>query len=229
MTRRKSSAVHQKDDDLHEALAVLISCTHRKRRPLPLPDIAKWLKLAVAKLGSYSAVADRIGLSSKMLRQFSYVDRLAEPVQELFQNRRLDSVDAATHLAMLPLRDQKVIANALAVGKADTADIRAVIQLRQSGQCGPISGLLNRVTESKPRQEFVAEFVVRGTLTRANILRAFKRYVPAREILQLEIEGALGRLILTHKGRQALARAADTFGVSLKNVIPNILQGPNRR
>ena len=227
MTKRKRSQHTQDDDELKEALAVLISCTRSKKRPLPLTEIAKWLKLAVAKLGSYAAVADRLGLSAKMLRQFSYVERLAKPVQELFQKRELDSVDAATHLAMLPVADQKVIARALALGKADTGDIRAVIQSRQSGQSGRISHVLNRVRQSKSTQEYVAEFVIRGAPTRAALLRAFKRYVPAREILRLEISGALGRLILTHKGKQALAKTARDLGVSLRNVISSILQGSN--
>lgn len=213
----------QENGELKEALAVLISSTRSKRRPLPLTEIAKWLQVAVAKLGSYSAVADRIGLSAKMLRQFSSVERLAAPVQKLFQDRQLDSVDAATHLAMLPVADQTAIANALAVGQADTSDVRAVIQLRQGGQSGPISRLLHRVRESKSKQEHVAEFVVRGDATKATLLRTFQKHIPAHEIVRLEVKGALGRLVLTDRGKQALSKAARTAGVSLRNVIPSLL------
>jgi hypothetical protein len=195
---------------------------------MPLTDIAKWLKIAVGKLGSYSAVADRIGLSSKMLRQFTNVQRLSEPVQKLFQIKQLDSVDAATHLAMLSAGEQEVVAHALASGKIDTNDIRAVIQLRQRGQSGSISSLLKRVSDSKAKQEYVAEFVVRGVPSRASIQRAFKRYVPTKEILRLELNGALGRLVLTKQGKQALAKAARTLHVPFKNVISNILQGPRQ-
>jgi hypothetical protein len=219
----------RENGELQEALAILISSTRSKRRPLPLTEIAHWLKLAVAKLGSYSAVADRIGLSSKMLRQFSSVDRLAVPVQKLFQGRQLDSVDAATHLAMLSIADQKTLAKALALGKVDTSDVRAVIQLRQAGQSGPISRLLHRVRESKSKQEYVAEFVVRGDATRATLLRTFQNYIPSREILRLEIEGAVGRLVLTSRGKQALSKAARKAGVSMRNVIPTLLYSLNPR
>ncbi len=220
-----STKAAQEDHEIQEALAVLISSTHSKKRPLPLTEIAKWLNVAVGKLGSYSAVADRIGLSPQMLRQFSHVPRLAKSVQQLFHSRQLDSIDAATHLAMLPLQEQQVMAEAFASGDIDTSDIRAVVQLRRSGESEPISRLLKRVRESKTQQEYVAEFIVRGEQGYAKIMDAFRMYIPENEIIRLELKGAVGRLVVTRKGKQALARAARTLGVSLKRVIPTILQG----
>ena len=228
MTQEKSSKSSQEDDRLKEALAILISCTRNKKRPLPLTEIATWLELAVAGLGGYSAVADRIGMSSKMLRQFAYVRRLSKPVQKLFESRQLDSVDAAVHLSMLNAREQLVMAQSLASGEIDTGDIRAVIQLRRTGQSRPIGSLIKRVRESKTRQEFVAEFVVRGAGSKLKVLGAFRRYVPVSEIVQLELSGALGRLVLTSKGKQALAQAARSLCVPLKRVIPIILEGQKR-
>jgi hypothetical protein len=225
MKRHKPSKDKQEEDDLKEALAVLISSTHNRKRPLALTKIAHWLELAVAKLGTYSAVADRIGLSSKMLRQFSYVSRLSRPVQRLFDSRRLDSIDAVVHLAMLPMREQQTVARALASGEIDTADIRAVVQLRQSGQGGPIGSVLKRVRDSKAKHEYVAEFVVRGVPSHAAIERAFRRYIPSKEIVRLELNGALGRLVLTEEGNRAVAKAARSFRVPLKNVVSHILQG----
>lgn len=228
MTRLKPIKNEQEDDELKEALAVLISSTHSKKRPLPLTDIAKWLKVAVVKLGSYSAVADRIGLSSQMLRQFSHVPRLAKSVQKLFQTRRLDSVDAVTHLAMLPVQEQQIVAEALASGDIDTSDIRAVVQLRRGGESGPIDRLLKRVKESKTKQEYVAEFVVRDGRDYTSMMDAFKVYIPENEIIRLELKGSVGRLVVTQKGKQALAKAARTLGIPLKRVIPTILQGQDR-
>lgn len=63
MTRRKSIRNVPKDNELKEALAVLLASTDSKTRTLPLTEVAKWLEVAVGKLGSYSAVAGRIGLS----------------------------------------------------------------------------------------------------------------------------------------------------------------------
>jgi hypothetical protein len=228
MRRRKPSDGGREDDQLKEALAVLISSTHNRKRPLPLTEIAHWLDIAVSKLGSYSAVAERIGLSSKMLRQFSYISRLSAPVRKLFETRRLDSIDAVVHLAMLPAGEQKEVAKAIASGDIDTADIRAVVQLRQDGQSGDVKSLLSRVKDSKATQEYLAEFVVRGVPDRRRLLKAFGRHIPSSEILRLELDGALGRIALTPKGKEALAKAARAFGVSLKRVIPMILQSQNQ-
>jgi len=213
----------RKGDLLGQALAVLITCTRNKARPRSLMEVANWLEIAVMKLGSYSAVAERIGLSSQMLRQFSYVRRLTGKVQRLFESRKLDSVDAATHLAMLPARDQEAIANALVGGGIDTIDLRAVVELRRADKSTPIGALLRQVMDSKVRQQYVAEFVVRGSRDRGQLLAAFSPYIPLSEIVALELQGALGRIVLTQKGKQALAEAARTLETPLKHIIPRIL------
>lgn len=212
------------DREAREALAVLIANTRRTQRALPLTDLAKWLSLAVRKLGSYPAVADRIGLSPHMLRQFSAIRRLNPKAQALFSSRKLDSVDAVVHLAMLPAKEQVTMAEALAVQDIDTKDLRAAIRLRRVGAPGSISSLLGRVKRSKTKREFVAEFVVRGNHNRESILAALRPYVPAASFVRLEIKGRLGRLVLNAKGRPALAKAAKRLGVPLKHVMPAILR-----
>src|SRR5688500_4840448 len=95
-----------------EVLAVLIANTLSKKRPLSLPEISVWLKKGIQSFGSFEQLAERLGISAKMLRQFSYVDNLSPSVLPLFTTRRIDSVDAATHLGMLPKQDQCLVANA---------------------------------------------------------------------------------------------------------------------
>ena len=224
MTRRPAKKEQIEDDELKEALAVLISCTRSRRRPLPLTEIVKWLDIAIAKLGTYSALGERVGLSGKMLRQFAAVKELAQPVKELFAERRLDSVDAAVHLAMLSDQDQEVVAKALASGAIRTIDVRAIIQLRQIEKSEPIESLLRRIVDSKTKQEFVAEFVVRGGRSRADLMRAFEAYIPRRDIIRLEIQGALGRLVLTDTGKRSLVKAAEALGVSMQRVIPAVIE-----
>ena len=223
MTNKRSFNNRITDKKLEEALAVLISSTRSKKRPLPLTEIASWLEIAVVKLGSYAAVADRIGLSATMLKQFSSVARLAKPVQKLFESRKPESVDAAAHLAMLPAKEQETISEALAAGEIDTSDVRAVIQLRQTRGKEPIKTLLRSVQESKTKQEYIAEFIVRGSQDHQSMLTAFQKYIPANQILRLELQGAVGRLVLTRKGKQALLRAAHILETPAKHAIAKIL------
>ena len=209
---------------LEDALAVLIASTRSRKRPLPLTDIAKWLDLALGQLGSYAAVADRIGLSSNMLRQFSNIKKLSPSVRKLFESRDLDSVDAVTHLAMLPERDQAIVAAEIVSGKINTSDIRAVIQLREVGESGPIADLLHRVESSKTKKQYLAEFVLRGKSSKTEILDSFCKYIPTHDIVSLELDGSIGRLLLTPSGKQCLLKAARKLGVPTKHVIPAILQ-----
>jgi hypothetical protein len=221
---RAASADDGDDEQLKEALAVLISSTRSKRRPLPMTEIARWLEVAVGKLGSYKAVGARIGLSAKMLRQFSAVNALAPKVRDLVASRKIDSVDAVAHLAILSKSDQWVIATALAEKTIQTADVRGVVQLRQLEPNLPIEGLLRRIIESKTKHEYVAEFVIRGGRTEKELLRTFEAYIPSEHIIRLETDGALGRLVLSDKGKRALTRAASDLGTSLSEVIPAIFQ-----
>jgi hypothetical protein len=214
----------ENDRQLTEALAILISSTRTKSRTKSLTEIARWIKIASEKLGSTKAVADRIGLSPQMLRQFESVEKLVPAVQQMFQKRELDSVDAAAHLAMLPREDQLDVARLLAAEEFDTSDVRAIHELRKEGSTESISSLVKRVSESKTKQEYIAEFVVRGSRTEAEIRASFAAFIPEREIIRLELTGVLGRLVLTRKGKTALSAAARQLRVPLKRVIPAILQ-----
>ena len=223
MTRTQKKVRTSKNGQLEEALAILISCTHRKTRPLSLTEIAKWLDIAVGKMGSIRAVADRIGVSAKMLAQFFHVKKLSKDVQAIFEKRKLDSVDSTTQLAMLPEHEQKVVANALASRNIDTIDLRAVVELRRAGDNSSITSLLRRVSASKSKKEYVAEFVIQGSPSPAYIRKKFTRYIPASEILVLERKGVFGQLVLTQKGKNALAHTAKKLQTPLKRIIPAIL------
>lgn len=225
MIRRHVRASRNSDDELDEALAALIAGTRSKKRALSLTRIANLLKVAVSELGTYLAVAERVGISAKMLRQFSNVERLSKPVKDLFEERTLDSVDAATHLAMLSDGDQLPVARALADGLIDTGDVRAVVQSRATRPTEPIQNLVDRVRDSKTKQHYVAEFIIRGLPGQRELLTEFSRYIHPADIIKIETDGALGRLVLTRSGKDQLSRAAKNLGVSTKHVIAEILSG----
>ena len=72
-------------DSARQALATLISSTRSKRRPVSIPEIAKSLSIALAHFGSLKAVADRVGVSAKMLGQFAAVNHFTKQVKNLFK------------------------------------------------------------------------------------------------------------------------------------------------
>jgi hypothetical protein len=212
------------NDELSQALAVLIACTRSRSRPFSLTEVAHWVDVAVKQLGSISSVASKIGLSSKMLQQFLSVKKLAHEVQALFALRQIDSVDSAAHLAKLSKADQKVVAKALASNEIDTMDVRGIVDLHRSGDVSKISNIIKRVRESKTVREYVIEFVIRGNMTSDDILRQLTKHIPQPGIVRLEVDGAIGRLVLNRKGKEALTAKAKESQITLKRIIPEILQ-----
>ena len=209
--------------NVDEALAVLISSTKTKKRPISLVDISKWLDVAVNNLGGYKEVADRLGLSTKMLRQFAFVTRLHPEVQYLFKRRALDSIDAVAHLLLLSDTDQVVVANILAEKKIDTKDLRAIAQARKSNSKVPIDKIIDEIIKSKTKKHYVAEFIIRDGDTHTKLINKFKKYISTSEIIRLEIEGSVGRLVLKKNGKQELHRIAKNLKVRFQRVIPVIL------
>ena len=218
-SRKRPSA-----DQLKKALAVLISSTRTRARPISLTRVAQWLNVAISALGSDREVAERLGLTPKMLRQFLSVSKLSKPVQLLFDRRQIDSVDAAAHLSLLAAPEQYVVAQALAKGQIDTSDLRAVIQLKHARPKADIGRLIDDVKRSKTQQRFVAEFVVRGARSKSALLREFQKYVSKENIIRLDIDGPIGRLVLSKGGQKELFAAAKLLDVRIRDVIGAILR-----
>lgn len=209
---------------IENALAILISSTRSKKRTKSLMEIAEWLAYAVEELGSIKAVGERIGLSPQMLRQFESVQKLDPRVQRLFSARRLDSVDAAAHLSMLQAKEQVAVANLLAEGKIDTGDVRAIYYQRKAGDTDPIDALIEKVEKSKTRQEYVVEFAIRGSQNPERVKAAIGTVFPEDQIIDLQLHGPMGRLVLTKKGRATLSATAKKLKVPLKSVMTSVLQ-----
>lgn len=209
--------------NINEALAILISSTKTKKRPVSLVDISKWLVVAVNKLGGYKEVADRLGLSTKMLRQFALVTHLQPEVQQLFKSRALDSIDAVVHLLLLSNKEQVIVANVLADKKIDTKDLRAIVQVRKGNSKVPINKIIDEIIKTKTRKNYVVEFIIREGDNYTRLMKKLKRYISPNEIIRLEIEGSFGRLILTKNGKQELYRIAKNLNTRFQNVMPAIL------
>src|SRR5437868_3283431 len=192
---------------------------------MSLTAIAESLATARSLLGSYEAVAERIGLSAKMLRQFSSIERLGKRVQKLFQERKIESVDAAAHLAMLSVKEQELAARDLISGKIDTIDLRAIVQLRSQDFETDLGEIVDRVVASKSQQEYIAEFIIRGERDYHSILRKCEQYIAKENIIRLEIVGAIGRLVLDKFGKRQLFEVAKRHGCTAKSVIPRVIMG----
>jgi len=207
----------------NEALAILISSTKSRKRPISLIEVSKWLRIAVNLLGGYKQVADRIGLSTKMLRQFSMVNSLHPKTQAFFRRREIDSVDAVVHLLQFPIKDQITIAKLLANKKIDTMDLRAILQSRKSSPSIPIKYIYHKIIKSKTIKRYIVEFVIPSGYNRNTLMGVFKRHISKINIIKLDINGRLGRLLLKKDGKLELQKTAKQLKTRFHTVIPAIL------
>lgn len=222
----KDDAMKISDHKVQEAIAVLIKNTRTTSRYLSLVEIDKWLNIAVQGLGSVKEVADRIDLSAKMLRQFTYVSRLSHPVRRLFTSRKIDSVDAAVHLSKLSFAYQLPIAKELAAGAINTADVRAIHDFSKQHPRTPISKVIENIKITRNIKHYVAEFVIRGHTSDVVLLKKlFSDALGEKNMFSLEVNGLIGKITLTASGKKNLARLCRTTGLTRKNVITSIAQG----
>jgi transcriptional regulator with XRE-family HTH domain len=211
---------------VEHALAALIRNTRTTSRPLSLPEIAAWLEIAAAALGSIREVADRIGLSPQMVKQFLAVKDLSPQVQKLFALRELDSVDMAVHLRKFNAKDQDRVATASVREELNSADIRAIWELRSKYPNMPIEDAVQKVKSSRNIRQYVIEFVVRGPrISRSNLLNRFRKALGDDSVVSLKLSGSIGQLIIDEQGRSRLRALARQHKVTQAESVNKIVMG----
>jgi hypothetical protein len=225
MSRSKEVKSYDKQQ-LDKALAALIKNTRTTRRHESLPRIASWLEIAIHGLGSVGEVAERIGLSSKMLRQFLSVRELTPSVLDLFATRKLDSVDMAVHLRKLPPDEQACVAREAATGDLTTADVRAICEFRKHHGQSPIEDIVTRIKASRNIRQYVVEFVARQSgIDERRLRERFLAALGESNVVSLNVDGPIGTLVVNQSGRSRLQAIARQKRVSLAQAVNRIVTG----
>lgn len=214
-----------KEETLDQHLARIVGNTRRKRRIVSITQLAQSIEEAATLLGGISELSDRVGLSSKMLRQFSLVWNLHPKVREMFESRVLDSVDLAAQLSTLELADQIIIAEKVASGAMQTKDVRDFRELRKKNGAIDPEQLIKKVITSKPQVEFLAEFVLRSGETVQILNDRFNKYLPEKEILRIKVDGSIASLALSRTGRDRIRDLARRSGFTLEQAIQLVASG----
>ncbi len=212
--------------DIQKALAALIKNTRTTRRYLSLIEIAEWIDVAIQGLDSLKEVSDRIGLSTKMLKQFQYVKKLNPKVQKLFASRKIDSVDIAVHLSMFNDKEQIVVAKKAASGNLNSADVRAIREFRKEVSGLDINDVIEKVKASRDIKQYVVEFVVRSKIIDDKILRdRFSKVMEQKNIVSLSLKGSIGKIIINNRGRKLLQQYAKKHRLTNEQAIAALVQG----
>jgi len=129
------------------ALQIVFANIRRKKRKENLVRIAKAFEYLVKNNGSLKAVANKVGISTEMIRQFLSVLKLPVEVQELFLKREIDSVDAAKELAALKSKHKqiKMAKNIAGVTSDDTRDIKRMVK----SETIPVNQAIRTILQAK--------------------------------------------------------------------------------
>jgi len=193
---------------VEEALAVVLGNTGRNRRPNDLVTISKWLQFLQTELGSLSHVAERVGISRKMLSQFQSVLDLSPKVKPLVKRRLIDSVDVVAHLSQLSHADQIKTANAIIEDGLSSYDVRAIVELKMKSPELSIESAINDVLESRNIIEYVAQIANAPRLPEKTLRDRIARVLPTHTIKQVKVEGGVLSIIMTPEGKDVLAKLA---------------------
>lgn len=226
---RRSSLGRTDQARLDDALAGLIASTRRGKRKLTLVEVAEKMHVAIALLGSLRAVADRIGLSEEMVRQFTRVEKLSPSVKQLAASGRLTSVDLADRLSRFPPEDQLQIARAVLSGDLTPADVRALLGVRKSSPRAQIRDLMDRIKSTRNIREYVAEFLMpRPAPTSACLMKRLSKVVGGEHLRRLEIGEVIGRAVLDTRGKLALEDAAKRARLTKRELLRRLVSGEVR-
>lgn len=131
------------------ALAIVFGNTRRKKRKENLVTIAKACEYLVKLYGSQKAVAEKVGLSAEMIRQFLSILKLPPEVQDLISKRKIDSVDAARQLVALEdAKKQIAVARKITnILSKDARDIHRIVK----GETVPAKKVRQIVLEVKKK------------------------------------------------------------------------------
>jgi len=133
--------------DEETALAILFANTKRKKRNVDLITIAKSCEFLTKLYSSQIKVADKLGLSSEMIREFRSALKLPEQVQKLILSRKIDSIDIIKELSTIKNR-KKQIDLAKNIANLKTKDIRDVKRMIKQANVS-IEESKRKVAESK--------------------------------------------------------------------------------
>lgn len=209
-----------------DALVALIASTKRINRKLSLLEIADKLEIAQQGLGSLHEVAEKIGLSYEMLREFVSIKKLPPKVKRLISERRIESIDVAFHLSKLKEPDQETLAEAYVKDGLTSESIRAIVILKRNSPNVPISTVIKRVIGSQDIKQYVVLFnLAKEEIDRKKILLRFSSLLGKENIISFSVERNVGTLKINRKGKNVLQKIARDSSLSKRELIEKVLTG----
>lgn len=147
-----------KEFDEETALSILFGNTKRKKRSADLLTIAENCEYLVKLYGSQKTVAERVGISTEMIRELLIALKLPTKIQELVAARKIDSIDIIREISALKEPSEQIAAAEALIGSS-SKDVRDIKRLVKSANL-PAGEAKKTIINAKPKglHIFVIDF-----------------------------------------------------------------------
>ena len=205
---------------LEEALAIIISCTRRVKRPIDLVALAENILYAKKCLGSLEAVGEAVGLSVQQLKDFLAVEDLCADAKILVSKRTIDSVDVVKTLSKLPAPKQRLLAAHFVAGRLNSKDVRVITTHAKRFAHKSMERIIADYYKSRDVRLYVAEFRLPPRFSNwARLRERFEKIIGKNEIRKLESEKKIAVIEITALGHKKLREAVRERGTTLRKFI----------
>jgi hypothetical protein len=221
----RPQAEGSEQERLEYALAYLLASTRRPRRATDLLEVSRQVAVAREILGGSKPVAERLGLSGEMIREFASVDKLCAPVKELIRAGEIKGVDVAYRLSTLPPGDQLAAAQEYVAGRLSPRELRKVVSAKKENPAKPIRDLLHEVRGARPLKRYLIRFHCPGTAGVSDrLLRRFSAMVGQENIADVRITREVCALLITPQGENRLREEARRRRVSKRRLVSDAVR-----
>lgn len=212
-------------EKLEKALALIIKCTRRIKRPKDIVTLAKNISYAEKCLGNLDNVAQAVGISVQQLKDFLKAKKLCSEVKALVKKRAIDSVDIVKILSTLPYEKQKALANYLIKGLITSKDVRIISTYAKKFPRKSIEKVITNYEKTRDTRLYVIKFRLPTEFNDQNeFLRRFEKIVGKNEIKKFQLEKRVLVLEITTLGHKKLREAVRKKQITLRKYIESIIK-----
>jgi len=212
-------------EELEKALALIISCTRRVKRPLDLVTLAETILYVKSRMGSLEVVGESVRLSVQQLKDFLAVNELYAEVKALVKKRAIDSVDIVKTISTLPNEKQKALANHLVKGRITSRDIRIIVSFSKKFPYRSIAKIVKDYEKTRDTRVYVAEFRLPAHFTNlVGLRRRFETIVGKSEIKKLQLNEQVVVLEITALGHKKLREAVRRQRTTLRKFVTSMVE-----
>lgn len=208
-----------------EIIARLILSTKRKKRKYSIVEIANDIYLLKELKGGLGKVADIVGISTDMLKQFLSISNLPEEVIALVDERKIDSVAIVFLLSKFPKEDCLQLAKIASEGKLTSSELKILLPYRKQHSSKSIIEILEEVRSSKNIRVSVIQFPKNVTKkTKMEISEIFKAIVGSNDFVDIVEDDRLFNIKIKKAGEMHIRKLAAEKKMSLSNLIITLVK-----